>query len=113
MLMVLIDIHASSAPAAHPTDGRTHQRLPEEAAGAPSGGSFTLDELFALRTALRSKESCLPRERLPGELDALEGEVAVAPAEARRGDAVSGARAAGGWPPRESPLDEARRRLMA
>jgi hypothetical protein len=84
----------------------------EEAAGAPSGGSFTLDELFALRTALRSKECCLPRERLPGELDALvEGEVAVARAGARGADVVSGARTAGGWPPTES--DEARRRLMA
>jgi hypothetical protein len=100
----------------------------EEEAEAPSGDSFALGEFFALRTALRSNEFCLPRERLPElekrpELDGLsagettprvgvDGEVAVAPVEARVGNVASGARTAGGrWSATAS--DEARRRLIA
>ena len=118
---------AAAAEEAGAAGAREEAEAAEEAR-APSSDSFALGEFFALRTALRSNEFCLPRERLPGlerrpELDGLsagevtprvgvEGELAVAPAKARGGDAGSGARTAGGrWSTTAS--DEARRRLMA
>ena len=120
---------AEEAGAAGAAGARGEAGTAGEEAEAPSGDSFALGEFFALRTALRSNEFCLPRERLPelerrpelGGLSAgettprgvgVEGEVAVAPAEARRGDVASGARTGGG---RRSAAasDEARRRLMA